>query len=41
MRWIEGPFAADAAERAIAGVDTAALAKALKTGKVRLKGAGN
>jgi len=38
MRWIEGSFAADAAERALAGGDTAALVKALKAGKVRVKG---
>ena len=40
MRWIEGSFAADAAQRAIAGGDTAALVKALKSGKVRAKGGG-
>jgi excisionase family DNA binding protein len=38
MRWIEGSFATDAAERAIAGGDKAALVKALKAGKVRVKG---
>ena len=38
MRWIEGSFAADAAERAAAAGDTAALVKALKSGKVRVKG---
>jgi excisionase family DNA binding protein len=38
MRWIEGSFAADAAERAAAGGNMAALVKALKVGKVRAKG---
>jgi excisionase family DNA binding protein len=40
MRWIEGSCAADAAQRAIAGGDTAALVKALKSGKLRAKGGG-
>jgi excisionase family DNA binding protein len=40
MRWIEGSFASDAAERAITAGDRAALVKALRTGKVRAKGTG-
>lgn len=40
MRWIEGSFAADAAERAMAAGNSAGLAKALKAGKVRAKGGG-
>ena len=38
MRWIESSFASDAAERAVADDDTAALVWALKAGKVRVKG---
>jgi excisionase family DNA binding protein len=38
MRWIESSFASNAAERAVAGDDTAALVRALKAGKVRVKG---
>ena len=39
MRWIESSFAANAAERAVAHDDTAALVRALKAGKVRVKAA--
>jgi excisionase family DNA binding protein len=35
--WIEGSFVSDAAERAIAQWDREALAKALKSGRVRAK----
>jgi excisionase family DNA binding protein len=38
MRWIESSFASNAAERAVASDDTAALVRALKAGKVRVKG---
>lgn len=38
LRWIEGSFAGDAAERAIATGDTQALVKALQSGKVKVKG---
>lgn len=38
LRWIEGSFAGDAAERAIASGDTQALVKALQSGKVKVKG---
>jgi excisionase family DNA binding protein len=38
MRWIEGSFALEAVERAIESGNREALAKALKTSKVRGKG---
>jgi excisionase family DNA binding protein len=38
MRWIESSFAANAAERAVADDDNAVLVRALKSGKVRVKG---
>ena len=39
MRWVESSFAANAAERAVADDDIAALVRALKSGKVRVKAA--
>ncbi len=40
LRWIEGSFAADAAERAMKAGDKEALGAALKRGRVRVKGHG-